>query len=479
MPPSPLPELSPLAAASGPEAQDLYFERAKSSLQQLLATHTQQPVPIRAELQPQLDLLAALNQKLNQGLIQIAAFGRVSRGKSALLNALFGDNILPTGPLHGVTQWPRSVRWSLEGTGSGAKVQLELIDTPGLDEVAGEARTQMAKAVAYQADLILFVIAGELSPTEIAALLELRAAQKPVLLVVNKIDLYPGLDLQKLYQTLEQSQLHKLISPDELIGVAAAPAPLQVRVEWPDGRVTYEWEQPPPQVSSLRQKLLQILNREGRFLLALNTLFQAQTVELAIAAKLLHLQAAPAEALLWRWVRAKALAVALNPLVALDLGGGALADLLLVRNLVKLYGLSIARPQAGKLGRTLLLSSGGLLLSQLGSGLLLGFGPALEAGTTSLGHFSISAATALVQAAIAAYGTYMVGQTTRNSLTCGNNWGPLGPSRLLQEILNSLEPDMILNRMRPEFQEKLWQSQPLPEEQSSEAAKMIAPEQET
>jgi len=59
-------------------------------------------------------------------VIRIAAFGLVSRGKSAVLNALLGQKILQTGPLNGVTQWPRSVRWVANEKG---KVQVELIDT--------------------------------------------------------------------------------------------------------------------------------------------------------------------------------------------------------------------------------------------------------------------------------------------------------------------------------------------------------------
>ena len=61
-------------------------------------------------------------------MIKITAFGLVSRGKSAVLNALIGEKILETGPVHGVTQWPKSLRW----TPNSGKIQVELTDTPGL-----------------------------------------------------------------------------------------------------------------------------------------------------------------------------------------------------------------------------------------------------------------------------------------------------------------------------------------------------------
>jgi len=52
-----------------------------------------------------LEVLTSTLNKLDQGVIRIAAFG-LGRGKSAVLNALLGQKILQTGPLNGVTQWP-------------------------------------------------------------------------------------------------------------------------------------------------------------------------------------------------------------------------------------------------------------------------------------------------------------------------------------------------------------------------------------
>lgn len=66
---------------------------------------------------------------------------------------------------------------------------------------------------------------------------------------------------------------------------AAEPSPLEVRVEWADGRVTHEWESPEPDIDELKHKLLDIFNREGKSLLALNALRQAQHTEASIAHK--------------------------------------------------------------------------------------------------------------------------------------------------------------------------------------------------
>ena len=47
---------------------------------------------------------------------------------------------------------------------------------------AAETRAQMAKDIARQSDLILFIVAGDITRTEYKALTELRKTQKPLIL---------------------------------------------------------------------------------------------------------------------------------------------------------------------------------------------------------------------------------------------------------------------------------------------------------
>jgi len=446
--------------------QESHLNRARASLKQALSwySHIRKPrqqslnPELQAALKPEIEVLTSTLNKLDQGVIRIAAFGLVSRGKSAVLNALLGQKILQTGPLNGVTQWPRSVRWVPSEKG---RVQVELIDTPGLDEVEGQARAQMARDVARQADLILFVVAGDITRTEYQALLYLVQAHKPLILVFNKIDLYPDQNRQAIYKNLQHlgsdatggRRLYPLLSTEEIVMVAAQPAPLEVRVEWPDGKVTYEWETPPPQVDELKQKILGILNREGRSLLALNALIQARDAEAAIAHKTIELRQKEAEELIWQFTKYKALAVGLNPIAFLDLLGGAVADLALIRSLARLYGLPVTDYEAGKIWKTILFSSGGLLLGELGSSLLLGLGKstaAIASGENPT-NFSSYAGAAIAQAGIAGYGAYIIGQAAQVYLERGCTWGQLGASTVIQEILNQVEPNTILYRLRQEL----------------------------
>ena len=443
--------------------QQTHLNRARASLRQALSWYGNLRKPgspsnsqLAGLVKPELEILTSTLNKLDYNVIRIAAFGLVSRGKSAVLNALLGQKILQTGPLHGVTQYPRSIRWN-----PSDKVQVELIDTPGLDEIQGEARAQIARKVVRQADLILFVVSGDIIRTEYQALCELRQSQKPLILVFNKIDLYPDIDKEAIYKNLRSlgaaNPQAKPLQPDEIVMVAAEPTPIEVRVEWPDGNVTFEWETPLPQIDELKQTILKILNREGRSLLALNALIQARDAESSIAQKTIDLRQQQAENLIWQFTKYKALAVGLNPIAFLDILGGTVADLALIRSLSRLYGLPMTGYEAGKILKTILLSSGGLLLGQLGSSLLLGLGKSTAAIASGENPTNVTAyaGTAIAQASIAGYGAYTVGKAAQIYLEKGCTWGQLGASTVIAEILSEVEPNTIMYRLRQELEQRM------------------------
>ncbi|OAB60944.1 GTPase [Leptolyngbya valderiana BDU 20041] len=432
------------------DSQDFDFHRARASLTKTLARYTQPPRSRPTDRNTQLeryfhdrrDVVRANLDKLDRQILRIAAFGAVSRGKSAVLNALLGQNLLPTGPLNGVTQWPRSVLWLSPTDRRSSDLQVELIDTPGLDEIDGGTRSDLAREVARQADAILFVVAGDVTRTEYAALCDLWQTRKPALLVFNKTDLYPNCDREAVYEQLRSlgNRQGVPLRPDEIVRVAADPKPLRVRHERPDGRVEEVWETPPPDVKELKEKLLTLLAREGRSLLALNALVQARDAELEMVKTLVELRDRDADELIWKFTRYKAAAVALNPVFVLDVLGGSLADLILVRSLAHLYDLPMTNYEAGKLLKTILLGAGGLLLGETLSNAAFGLGKSVG--------FAGYAGSAVAQAAIAGVGTHTVGQAAKTYLERGGTWGPAGADTVIREILDRVDRDSLLARLR-------------------------------
>lgn len=437
--------------------QQNHVSKARGSLQQAISwyssfrRHWNYPpnLELQAAVRDDLQNLKSALEKLDQQVIRIAAFGLVSRGKSAVINGLLGQKVLTTGPLHGVTKWPKSVRWN-PPTG---KVQIEFIDTPGLDEIEGETRANMAKEVARQSDLILFVVAGDITRTEYYALLELRQSHKPLILVFNKIDLYPEIDRQNIYQQLQKlsnETNQPLFSPDEIVMVAAEPQPLAVRIEWEDGKTSQEWENLPIKMDALKEKILTILNKEGRSLLALNSLTQAKEAQINIAKKTIELREKEAEKIIWQYARYKALIVAINPIAFFDILGGTIADLTMIRALARLYGLPITSYEAGKLWRTIINSIGGLCLSEIISMVILGLtktGAALGSIFENPASFTGYATAALTQGSIAGYGSYLVGKAAQEYLEKGCTWGALGVDTVIKEMMMEVESDSIIYRL--------------------------------
>ncbi|MBF2056082.1 MAG: DUF697 domain-containing protein [Cyanobacterium sp. T60_A2020_053] len=428
---------------------------ARASLQQSLSWYSSSRrhwnYPPHQELQNAVkndlrDLRGAL-EKLEQQLFKIATFGLVSRGKSTVINALLGKDILETGALHGVTKWPKSIRWQLP------KIAIELIDTPGLDEIDGESRALMAKEVAQQADLILFVVAGDITRTEYSALLELRRYQKPLLLVFNKIDLYPEVDQKAIYQQLQQlsnDTQQPLFTPDEVVMVAAQPQPLPVRVELPDGTIKQEWEELPPDIDSLRQKLLDLLNREGKDLLALNALSQGKKAQENIARKTIALREEEAEGIIWRYARYKGIIIALNPFGVVDVLVSALVDLLMIRALGRLYGLPITSHEAGQLWQTILKNVFGLSVAEIITMVMFSIAKttvSLNSLWENPANFTTIVSAGLVQGALGSYGSYLVGKSAQIYLQNGCTWGNLGTDSVITEILQKAPSDSLISRL--------------------------------
>jgi len=433
------------------------YSLARNSLQQSIAWYSSQKrhwnyppnLSLQNAVKDDIRILKNASEKLEQNIFKISAFGLVSRGKSSVINALLGKKILTTGAINGVTKWPKSVTWNP----SSGKIQIELIDTPGLDEIDGEARANMAKEISQQSDLILFVIAGDITRTEYLALLELRQWQKPLILVFNKIDLYPETDLNSIYEQLQKlsTQTNKpLFTPDEIVLVSAEPQPLNLRVELPDGTIKEEWEYLPPQIKPLQTKILQILNQEGKALLALNSLIQARIAQKNIAKKTIQFRKEEAEEIIWKYAKYKALIVSINPIIFLDLVGGLISDLMMIRSLARLYGLPITSHQAGDLWQTIVKSLGGLLLTEIGTMIVLGWAKTsivLNNLWENPQSFTTLASTALTQGAMAGYGSYLVGKTTQIYLENGCTWGNSGVDTIISEIIAQMPPSSIVSRL--------------------------------
>ncbi len=437
------------------DQQNFYIQQTHASLQDSLSRYTSslsnypKNLALQAAIKKELQVIKIALEKVNNNVIKVAIFGLVNRGKSAIINALVNQYVFNSEPVNGTTKWPKSFRW----TPNDSKVMLEFIDTPGLDEINEIHKSIISQEVAEESDLILFIISEDIIEIEYRALMYLRKLLKPVILVFNKIDLYPEKTCLSIYKQLQEiskdfkTEEKLLINIQDILLVAACPKAIPVRVRDLNGKIREESEIQAPQIESLRDKILSVLNNEGRYLLCINALLQVKQAEENIALKTIQILAKDAEYTINKFVRYKSLIIITNPFAVLDVFGGLIIDLVLVRYLLHLYKLPITNRNIEQLWLQILFSSGKLLLSEILTGLVLSISKTVMMITNILDKpvaIEIYGSSAILQGGIAAHSTYQIGKVVQNYLAENCSWRILGPSEVIENILNEADENMMI-----------------------------------
>lgn len=384
----------------------------------------------------------AMLDKLENGHLHIAAFGRVSTGKSSLLNALMGQSRFSVSPLHGETTRADMGKWQ-EAESEG----VFFIDTPGIDEADGEAREEMARDVVGRADLVLFVVDSDLTSSERSALETISELSRPVILVLNKTDRYTSDERDALLEALTRHS-EGLVDPRNIVTAAADPAPeVVIRVN-DTGQETREERRREADVQALRERLWRVLEKEGKTLAALNASLFAGDLSDKVGQRILEARRQLAEKVVRMYCLAKGVAVAVNPIPVADLFAAALIDVGMVRHLSRLYGLPLSEREAGSIVKVVIGQAAALMGTVWAVHLV---SSALKVGTGGLSTF----VTASAQGAIAWYSTYVVGKVADRYLAEGKSWGEGGPKQVVQDILDSLDRDSILAEARDEIRSRL------------------------
>lgn len=404
----------------------------------------------REALIAELRELHDLADKLRHERVEVAVFGEISTGKSALINALAGEEVAGVSVRGGWTREVWRLGWDAPSAVEGlAESQLVLVDTPGLNEVEGQERADLARDAAERADLVLLVCDGDLNETEYTALETLAALHKPVLLVVNKTDLYSPKELDDLRASLTGPRVTKLVGGEENVVFAAAdPREVEYLIEGPDGKERSEYREPQPDVEAVRNRILDLLVDAGKELVALNAAMYAADRSDRVAALRVRMRSNRADGVVWSYAGAKALAVALNPWPAVDVAGGMAVDATMVATLAGVYGIDITTDNARELVIAIAKATGWLLVGEAVVSGLSSFVKGLSFGTST-------AITAIPQGAAAGYGSWLVGQAARSYFEQGASWGDGGPKRVVSRILENTDKGSVMDRLKDEIRKKL------------------------
>ena len=240
----------------------------------------------------------------------------------------------------------------------------------------------------------------------------------------------------------------------DIFGRAAKPRATRVLTRQPDGDLVESFETPEPDVTELKLKILEVLNREGRALAALNTMLFVNDVHQQIIDRKVALRDEAAEKLIWRFTIIKAVAVACNPVAVADVAGGIGTDIAMVVALGKLYGIPMTRFGVGKLVLEIGKMAGLFAATEVGTHLLFGLAKSALAATSLFsGGASLAAyaAVAPVQALAAGYSSRVIGEAAKVYFRNGASWGSAGPKTVIQNILAGLDKDSILRRIKGEL----------------------------
>jgi GTP-binding protein Era len=131
----------------------------------------------------------------------VAIIGKPNAGKSTLMNRILGQKVAIT------THKPQTTRHQILGLYSKEDLQIIFLDTPGIINPKYELQKAMMRFVERarnDADLILFIVdlKEPVIPDKIVNLLE--GIQKPILLIINKIDLAEKSEAQNIAKKLDE-----------------------------------------------------------------------------------------------------------------------------------------------------------------------------------------------------------------------------------------------------------------------------------
>jgi translation initiation factor IF-2 len=126
----------------------------------------------------------------------ITFLGHVDHGKTSLIDKIIGTSVV-SGESGGITQHIRAYQVEKDGK------KISFVDTPG-----HEAFTEMRARGANVTDIAVLVVAADdgVMPQTEEAISHARAAEVPIVVALNKIDL-PGINLDRVYTGLSTNQL--------------------------------------------------------------------------------------------------------------------------------------------------------------------------------------------------------------------------------------------------------------------------------
>lgn len=198
--------------------------------------------------------LAELKNRRATGDIYIALFGEISTGKSSLLKALLPEAAVEISARGGTTKEVTRHVWL-----STARDRLILTDMPGLNEASGEL-DNLAREEALRSHVVVYVCDGDLTRDQYHELQTLLALNKPLIIALNKMDLYTSEELATVRQRLSE-RVEGAARVIEIVAISSGGTQEVLKV-FADGHEERVIRELPPRVSSLTEALQRCIDSD-------------------------------------------------------------------------------------------------------------------------------------------------------------------------------------------------------------------------
>ncbi len=342
--------------------------------------------------------------RLKEKKIRIGIFGKSGVGKSSILNSLLKKNIFKTDVINGTTRDIQSEEWELKDQ---ALKSIELLDSPGFDFCNIKLPDKIYFPINH-ADLILFVIAGDINRNEVRKINSFIEDGKKVIVVFNKIDLYEKNELKEILENIKFKLQKDLNIPIIL---------------------NYE--------NNLRSFIEKTINQYGEIFLILNTLQLADKLFLNIKEQRLKKRQKLAQSIIGKFSTIKASTVALNPFILFDVAGSFAIDTALISELSKIYGFNLKSESTRKIFKNISVNNLFLGATQVGINTSFNlirkvflFTAPLTNGLSLLPYGPI----AIIQAAIAVRSTKILGKLAAKEILIRSKISYIEPSIMIQNM---------------------------------------------
>jgi uncharacterized protein len=208
-----------------------------------------------------------------------------------------------------------------------------------------------------QADVVLFVVQGDLTQLERNALQQLQTQQKRVLLLLNKQDQYLPAQAELVLAQLRQ-RVQGAVAAADVVAIATTPQPIKVRRHQPDGSCQETLETPPPLMQPLLDRMQTIAAQEVGQLVLQRAYQQTLALQQTIQTGLNQVRRDRALPILERYQWIAAGVAFANPLPSLDMVATAAITGKMIQELAGVYQIQLSLDRAteiaGVLGKNLI-----------------------------------------------------------------------------------------------------------------------------